>query len=110
MSTVGVILFAFGAFVTLTNVYLSFIRYPIHLARGGTRETYRWVSGVPIVGSLFLWISMGLLASTGLKWLAGILSIFDTGGIHWFIGTMWWTGAWRELFAGKATGNDPPRE
>jgi hypothetical protein len=92
MATVGMVLLALGAFVTLANVYLSFIRYPVHLALGGSRETYRWASGVPLVGSLLLWLSIPLLSSFGLRWFAAALSLFDTGGIHWFVGTMWWTG------------------
>ncbi len=99
--TFGVILFALGALLTLSNVYLSFLHYPIHLVRGGTRDTYRWVSGIPLFGSLLLWISIGLLPSTGLQWVAGILSIFDTGGIHWLIGTLWWTGELGKFFRGQ---------
>ncbi len=104
MTTAGIVLFALGAFLTLSNVYLSFLRYPIHLARGGTRETYRWVSGIPVLGSLLLWISICLLPSTRLKWLACLLSIFDTGGIHWFLGTMWWTGQLGALFRRRNDG------
>ena len=92
MATAGIILLVLGAFITLANVYLSFVRYPMHLALGGTRETYRWVSCFPLVGSLFLWLSIPLLSSVGLRWFAAALSLFDTGGIHWFVGTMWWTG------------------
>ena len=92
MATVGAIIFAVGAFITLANVYLSFIRYSVHLALGGTRETYRWFSGIPLIGSLFLWLSIPLLSSVGLRWSAAALSVLDTGGIHWFVATMWWTG------------------
>src|SRR5687768_7190573 len=77
MATVGMVLLALGAFVTLANVYLSFVRYPVHLALGGTRETYRWVSGFPVVGSLLLWLCIPLLSSVGLRWLAAALSLFD---------------------------------
>ncbi|WP_145431109.1 hypothetical protein [Lacipirellula limnantheis] len=101
MAIVGMVLFALGAFVTLANVYLSFIRYPVHLALGGTRETYRWVSGFPLVGSLFLWLSIPLLSSVGLRWFAVALSLFDTGGIHWFVGTMWWTGQLGAFLRGR---------
>ena len=59
---------------------------------------------------LMFWISIGLLPSAGLKWLAAILSIFDTGGIHWFIGTMWWTGQLGGLSRGRTTGHEPPLE
>ena len=98
------ILFAAGAFVTVMNAYLSFIRYPVHLALGGTRETYRWVSGFPLVGSLFLWLSILLLSSVALKWFAAALSLFDTGGIHWFVGTMWWTGQLAAVLRGRKDG------
>jgi len=104
MATVGMILFAGGAFFTLMNVYLSFIRYPVHLALGGTRETYRWVSGIPLIGSLILWLSIPLLSSLGLKWSAAALSVFDTGGIHWFVGTMWWTGQLSAFIRGRTSG------
>ena len=92
MMIIGSILFGLGALVTALNVYRSFLRYPIHRARGGARETYRWISGIPLFGSLLLWVSIGLLPTHGLKWLADLLSIFDTGGVHWFMGTMLWTG------------------
>jgi hypothetical protein len=75
----GIITLAFGALITFSNVYLSFLRDPIHPARGGTSEAFHWVSGIPLLGSLLLWISIGLLPFTSLKWLAGILSILDTG-------------------------------
>lgn len=97
MTTPGIILLALGTFVTLMNVYLSFIRYPID----ATRETYRWVSGLPLVGSLSLWLSIPLLSSVGLRWFAAVLSVFDTGGVHWFVGTMWWTGQLGPLVRGR---------
>ena len=102
MTIAGIILLALGAFITLMNVYLSFVRYPIHVASGGTRETYRWVSVIPIAGSMFLWFSIPLLSSVGLKWLAAVISVFDTGGIHWCIGTMWWTGQLGSFFSGRS--------
>jgi hypothetical protein len=104
MATVGLILFALGALVTVMNVYLSFIRYPVHLALGGTRETFRWVSGIPLIGSVFLWLSFPLLSSVGLRWFAAALSVFDTGGIHWFVGMMWWTGQLGAFIRGRADG------
>jgi len=100
MTISGIVLFALGGIITLNNICLSFVRYPIHRARGGDRETYRWVSGIPLFGSLLLWISIGLLPSPALKWTAGILSIFDTGGIHWFAGTM----LWMSLFGNRIRG------
>src|SRR5262245_13106626 len=101
MTVAGYILFAIGAFLTLTNVYLSFLRYPIHRAVGGTRANYRWASGIPLFGSLLLWISIPFLSSAALRWVAAILSLFDTGGIHWIFGILWWTGELRDLFRGR---------
>jgi len=95
MAIAGIVLFGLGTFITLLNVYLSFLRYPIHHVRGGTREDYRWVSGVPLVGSLLLWLSIPLLPWVGLRWFAVAISLFDTGGIHWFAATMLWTGQFR---------------
>ncbi len=104
VTTLGLILFGLGTFFTLANVFVGVLRYPIHVARGGTRETYRAVSGIPIFGSLLLWVSIALLPSTALQWSAGVLSIFDTGGIHWIIGTLWCTGQLGVLTRGRHGG------
>ena len=105
MGTLGVILLTVGSFFTLMNAYLSFVRYPVHLALGRTRETYRWISGIPLMGSLLLWLSIPLLRSVGLKWFAAALSIFDAGGIHWFVGTIWWTGQLGSFIRGRTDRN-----
>ena len=81
--------FAVGGWVCLLNFYLSFLRYPLHRCRGLPEESYRWVSGVPVLGSLFVALSLFELHS-----LAGMLPVgigliaIDTGGIHWFVGSM----------------------
>ena len=90
MSIAGSVLFGFGAFVTVTNFSLSWVRPVVHRLLGGTRETYRWISGIPLIGSLSLWLSIPLLPEP-VAWIAAGLSFFDTGGIHWFIATMWLT-------------------
>jgi hypothetical protein len=100
MATFGMIIFALGTFLTALNFYLTFLRLPVHLARGGMHENYRRVSGFPIFGSIFLWLSIPMLSSVGLRWTAAAVSLFDTGGIHWFLGTMWWTGHLGEFLHG----------
>ena len=100
MAVIGLVLFAIGTFLTVSNLYLSFLRPLIHLLKGGTRETYKWVSGIPLFGSLLLWISIPMLSTVPLRWIAAILSLFDTGGIHWFVATMWWTGQLRTFVRG----------
>ena len=94
MTIAGLTLFAIGAFLSLANFYLSFVRYFVHRALGGSKESYRFVSGIPLFGSLLLWASIPLLPSTTLMWLAAALSLCDTAGIHWFIGVLWWHGEW----------------
>ncbi len=101
MAITGFILFALGAYITVVNIYLTFLHYPLHRARGGTRENFVFVSVVPIFGSLFLWISIPLLTSMTLKWCAGVLSVLDAGGLHWFIFMLWWTGQLGMLSRGR---------
>jgi len=104
MVVVGQIIFGFGAFLTLLNVYTSFFRFPIHRLFGGTRANFRWVSGVPLVGSAFLWLSIPLLPSGLQRWAAAAISLFDTGGIHWFIFAMWRQGELRSFIRGGRDG------
>src|SRR3712207_41226 len=76
-----------GASVTAMNFYLSFVRCPLHRRINKGRQ-YKFSSGVPLIGSILLWVGAYLLLWVGALWLgffALILSAFDTGGIHWFI-------------------------
>ena len=86
---------AFGLFVTGINVYLSWLRYPLHKLLHGD-EPYKWSSGVPGFGSLSLWISAGFFASLNrpnTMWFMLAVSLLDTYGLHWFalvMATEWW--------------------
>ena len=81
--------FALGGLLCLTNFYLSFLRYPLHRLRGLSRESYRWVSGIPLFGSLLVGLSLLVLHSLpGIFPAACVLIAIDTGGIHWFVATM----------------------
>lgn len=78
--------FLFGAGICVLNFYLSFVRYPLFLRRGGKPELYRPVSGFPLVGSAVL-IAMLLLVSLP-PWLNGIawaMLFMDTGGPLWLV-------------------------
>jgi len=84
-----VVLFSMGGFICCKNFYLSFLRYPIHRLKGGSREDYQWVSGIPVLGSLLvaapfarLWLPSELVP------VGIILFLIDTGGLHWFAGSM----------------------
>ena len=85
---VGYGLLALGGFVCALNFYLTFLRYPLHRLRG---QPFRWVSGFPLVGSLFVvpclwWLPLLSWAF----WLAVVLAVLDTGGLHWFAGVLLW--------------------
>jgi membrane-associated phospholipid phosphatase len=79
-------LFSAGVFVSVLNFYLSFVRPLIcHLRR----QEYRFISGLPAVGSLLLVASFFCFPSGHyVGWAALVIALFDTGGIHWFCGTM----------------------
>ena len=80
-------LFWLGAFICVVNFYLSFLRYRIFLLRGGRKSEYKWTSGTPLIGSLF--VLVGLTPETRWILIAGlILILIDTGGLHWFLGSM----------------------
>ena len=80
------LLFVVGAFVSLLNFYLSFIRYMI--CRWQHQE-YNHVSGFPLVGSPLLVVSFFCFPSEhAVRWAALIVALFDTGGIHWFCYSM----------------------
>jgi hypothetical protein len=89
MSIIAWLAFGFGAFLCVTNFYLSFLRYALHRLRGLSQESFRLVSGFPLVGSLLVAFSLLALRSLPFMLPVGIALIaIDTGGIHWFIGTM----------------------
>src|SRR4051794_37286374 len=80
--------FALGASLSLLNFFLSFVRAP--LLRAGGRSP-RFVSGIPLFGSLLLVVSATLLWSQRRLALSALaLAALDTGGIHWFVGVLLW--------------------
>lgn len=107
MAVVGYILFGLGGFFTALNFYLCFLRFPLHRAFGGTRESYQWASGIPLLGSLLLWISIPFLPSAPWMWLAAGLSLLDTGGIHWFASTMLWMEVLKPRMYGSTKPSPP---
>lgn len=74
----------------MVNIYTSWCRYPVHkYILNKPDDEFRFVSGIPLLGSAFVVIA--LLISSGnsvLLWLGVALAALDTGGIHWFMGTM----------------------
>ena len=84
-------LLVLGGLLCCINFYLSALRYPVHRMMGGKKEEYRWVSGIPVFGSLFVGISLfKLWKPPWLLALGVVLILIDTGGLHWFAGTMFY--------------------
>jgi len=82
-------LLVLGGFICCLNFYLSYIKYPFYKLRGGKKGNYKWISGVPLAGSLLVAVAMiGFRDNTWVLWVAAVLILIDTGGIHWFVGTM----------------------
>jgi hypothetical protein len=78
-----------GGLVCALNFYLSFCRYALHRLRGGSRGSYRWRSGLPVVGSLL--VALSIVRFYDAPWIltvALVLIAIDTGGIHWFAGLL----------------------
>ena len=90
----GWVLFGLGAVICALNLHFSYGRYAWHRLRGGRREDYRHSSGIPLFGSAFLVIGWAIwirtLHSTALDFVAALLFLVDTGGLHWFIAVMLW--------------------
>lgn len=78
-----------GGLMCLWNFYLSFLRYPLFRLKGGKRDEFRWVSGLPVIGSGL--VAVAALCSLGeprLLWPAIGLILIDTGGLHWAVGSL----------------------
>jgi len=48
--------FLFGVYICVLNFYLSFLRYPLYVRRGQRKEDFKFISGIPVLGSLFIYI------------------------------------------------------
>ncbi len=89
MKWMATALLIFGGLLCCLNFYLSFLRYPVHRLTGKKKEEYKWVSGIPVFGSLF--VALSLLALWQTPWvlvMSIILILIDTGGIHWLAGVV----------------------
>jgi hypothetical protein len=76
-------LFCVGAWLSRLNFYLSFLRPSVHRWRGKDMAEYRFVSGIPVFGSVFLVIAAFSIQPVGLKIAAIVIAALDTCGLHW---------------------------
>jgi hypothetical protein len=79
----GFLFYGLGTFLTCINFDLAFLRYRRHRRRGGTDEGFKYVSGIPLFGSVFLYIAAGLLywEYPVIAGAAICMSLFDPWGI-----------------------------
>ena len=82
-------IFILGAVVSIVNMYTSLLRYPVHRVLGGSRDSYKHVSGVPIVGGLVLIGAWLLPQSLWLSLATVLLMLLDTGSVSWFVVMIW---------------------
>jgi uncharacterized RDD family membrane protein YckC len=79
-----------GAVVAVLNFYLSFIRPRIYWSRHGSKDGYRFVSGMPIIGTVLT--LLGAVFGFGAVGIAVVgIGAFalDTGGSGWFVVLTW---------------------
>jgi len=88
--TIGITLALLACLLALLNFNLSFIRPWIYCRKHKTKEGYKHVSGLPMLGTMLQII--GCMVAFGNP-TAGILSltagILDTGGLPWFAISTW---------------------
>lgn len=81
------ILFILGGLICFLNFYLLVLDYPVHKLIYGKKKKFKSISGIPLVGSLFVAIGLIFLYKSSLLLILGLVLIaLDTGGIHWFLG------------------------
>jgi len=76
--------------IAIINFSLSFVRPRLYCFRHGSMDGYRFVSGVPIVGTLLT--ILGAIFGFGAVGCAvlGICAFaMDTGGSGWFVIATW---------------------
>jgi hypothetical protein len=86
----GIVFVGLSVLIGAFNWYFSFIRPHLYQIKQGSMNGYRFVSGIPIVGTIFVMIGgtdgFGSLPTALLGLIAVIL---DTGGLLWFLFATW---------------------
>ncbi len=79
-----------AAAIALLNFYLSFLRGRLYVRRHGSLDGYRYVSGLPIIGTVL--VVIGALLGFGELAVAAlglVVMAADTGGSVWFLISTW---------------------
>jgi len=80
---VGWGLMSLAALTAAINFYFSVLRYLLYRHMGWE---YRFVSGLPVLGTICLVFALACVPQSMAAWLIAILiATVDTGGIPWFL-------------------------
>jgi len=85
--TILILCFFAGCLISTLNFYLSFLRYFVIVKLLNKDEnSYRHISGFPLIGQLLISISSAYSAyNSTFFWIGLIFILIDTGGIHFFV-------------------------
>jgi hypothetical protein len=76
--------------VVLFNLHTSFFRPSFYRWRHGSMDGFRFVSGAPLLGTIFILIESILgFGSLYTSILALLAYLLDTGGLPWFLVMTW---------------------
>jgi hypothetical protein len=79
-----------GAAIGLQNFYLSFVRPLLHRLSRGNLEGYKFVSGLPMIGTILTVLAVIYGFGSGGTAAIGVCAlIWDTGGLPWFVLSTW---------------------
>jgi len=79
-----------ASLIAILNFYLSFVAGFLYRHRNGSLEGFRFVSGIPLLGSLLvLFASILGFGAIGTA-ISGIAIVaLDSGGLPWFLLATW---------------------
>lgn len=86
---VGYSVFMLGAVISIVNFYTSYLRYSVHRLLGKSKDSYKHVSGLPLLGGLVLIGAWLLPQNLWLSLATAVIMLLDTGSISWFVVMVW---------------------
>lgn len=86
MDILGYVFLAVGAVISAFNVYTLNLRYLINKIIFKGKKEQKWVSGIPLIGTIFLIVSIMMLRH--IPWVlftaVGFIAV-DAGGPLWYL-------------------------
>jgi hypothetical protein len=88
--TIGVVIAGVALGIGALNFYLSALRERVHRRFHGSLDRYRYVSGLPLLGTALVIISTLVAYGSGVCAALGLVTMaIDTGGSVWFVVATW---------------------